>query len=222
MSLGSRVRAWRTYYGWTLDELSGRSGVERGTIGAMELRESKRSDYTAQLAKAFGITVDELLDQSVIPSNRLSHIADAENLPLNPSSTVRLSSGTTSRLAPVIDWASLGTDLRMKNEDVKGMEYIPVPNDASTSCKWVRVEKDMTRFGLRKGYKVAIEPITADAGPPIDGEVYLFKTPSGLFFLGEYRTLASGGFEAVPDAGLPLDSERHGITVEGHQAGMWK
>lgn len=220
MTLGSRVRAWRTNYGWTLDELSALSGVERGTIGAMELRESKRSDYTAQLAKAFGISVDELLDPSIPPSNRLGGQTAGERLP--SSSTVHLSSVTTSRLAPVIDWASLGTDLKVKNEDVKGMEYIPVPADASASCKWVRVDKDMSRFGLRKGYKVAIEPITADAGPPIDGEVYLFKTPSGLFFLGEYRTLASGGFEAVPDAGLPLDSERHGITVEGHQAGMWK
>lgn len=69
---------WRNFYSWTLDELAGRSGVERGTIGAMEMRDSKRSEHGPSLAKAFGIAYEQLLDDNFAPFNALEeavHIA---------------------------------------------------------------------------------------------------------------------------------------------------
>lgn len=220
MSLGSRVREWRTFYQWTLDDLSDKSGVEKGTISAMENRGSKRSEFAGALAKAFGITTDELLDETVQPSDRLmtNHTPDAPIL--SAYSTVSASSVTNTLRAPVIAWARLGMELKLPNVQVPSEVQIPVPEEASPACKWVVVERDHPRFGIRAGYKVALEP-ELDGHTFLDNELYLFKTLSGQFFLAEYRTLAVG-FEAIPDSGPPLESARHGIEVAAIHKGTWK
>lgn len=64
MALGSRVRFYREYRKWTLEELAERSSVEVGTISALEVRNSKRSNFALALAQAFGLTVEQLIDES--------------------------------------------------------------------------------------------------------------------------------------------------------------
>lgn len=220
MSLGSRVREWRNFYKWTLDDLSDRSGVEKGTISAMENRGSKRSEFAGALAKAFGITTDELLDESVKPSDRLM-TGGAPTASIHSGySTVSASSVTNTLRAPVIAWARLGMELKLPNDQVPAEVQIPVPEEASPACKWVVVERDHPRFGIRAGYKVAVEPML-EGHAFRDNELYLFKTLSGQFFLAEYRTLAVG-FEAVPDSGPPMESARHGIEVVAIHKGTWK
>lgn len=63
MTLGRRVRFYREKLQLTLDDLSERSGVEVGTISALENRNSSRSQFTGHLAKAFGLTIEQLLDE---------------------------------------------------------------------------------------------------------------------------------------------------------------
>jgi transcriptional regulator with XRE-family HTH domain len=63
MALGNRIRTYREKRGWTLLELSDASGVDVGTISALEVRDSIRSKYALQIARAFGLTLDELLDE---------------------------------------------------------------------------------------------------------------------------------------------------------------
>lgn len=220
MSLGSRVREWRTFYQWTLDDLSDKSGVEKGTISAMENRGSKRSEFAGALAKAFGITTDELLDESVHPSDRLMTNQSALSSIHSGYSTVSTSSVTKQLLAPVIAWSRLGMELKLPNEQVPAEAQIPVPEEASSACKWVVVEREHPRFGIRAGYKVALEPLL-EGHAFVDNELYLFKTLNGQFFLAEYRTLAVG-FEAIPDSGPPLESVRHGIEVAAIHKGTWK
>lgn len=60
MALGKNVEALRRRNGWTMEDLSVRSGVEVGTINALEKRDSKRSQYATALARAFGLSVEEL------------------------------------------------------------------------------------------------------------------------------------------------------------------
>lgn len=62
MALGSQVRHYREGLRWTLEKLSEKSGVDIGTIGALEKRNSSRSQYGVKLASAFGLTVEQLLD----------------------------------------------------------------------------------------------------------------------------------------------------------------
>jgi transcriptional regulator with XRE-family HTH domain len=64
MSLGARVRYYREKREWTLEDLAERSTVDVGTISALENRNSQRSRFTGQLAKAFGLTIEQLLDES--------------------------------------------------------------------------------------------------------------------------------------------------------------
>lgn len=64
MALGNQVRHYRTGMGWTLERLSELSGVEIGTIGAIEKRNSKRSEHGPALARAFGLSLEQLLDES--------------------------------------------------------------------------------------------------------------------------------------------------------------
>lgn len=60
MALGKRIRQEREARGWTLERLSEASEVDIGTISALEVRDSQRSKYSRQIARAFGLTVEQL------------------------------------------------------------------------------------------------------------------------------------------------------------------
>lgn len=64
MSLGKQVRKYREKLGLTLEKLSDLSGVEVGTISALETRSSQRSKFAPRIAKALGLTVEQLLDEA--------------------------------------------------------------------------------------------------------------------------------------------------------------
>lgn len=55
----------RSRRGWTLDDLAAESGVGRSAIHAIEKRDSRTSAHAPKLARAFGITVDQLLGDEV-------------------------------------------------------------------------------------------------------------------------------------------------------------
>lgn len=60
MGTGSKVRALRVARKWTLEQLAEKSEVAVGTIHAIEARDSSRSIYFPQLAKAFGLSVEAM------------------------------------------------------------------------------------------------------------------------------------------------------------------
>lgn len=60
MGLGQHIKARRLARGWTLEQLEERSGVATGTLHALEKRDSSRSKFFPAIAKAFGVTVEEL------------------------------------------------------------------------------------------------------------------------------------------------------------------
>lgn len=64
MALGNQIRHYRTSLRLTLEELADKSGVEVGTISALENRDSQRSAFTADIARALGLTIEQLLDES--------------------------------------------------------------------------------------------------------------------------------------------------------------
>lgn len=66
MALGYRIRKHRLHRGWTLEKLSELSGVETGTISALEQRDSTKSKFGRAIAAAFGISLDEL-ESGAIP-----------------------------------------------------------------------------------------------------------------------------------------------------------
>ncbi len=64
MSTGSQIKKYRKKLRWTLDRLSEASGVDGGTISALENRNSKRSEKFGAIAKAFGLTIEQLCDEN--------------------------------------------------------------------------------------------------------------------------------------------------------------
>ena len=67
MNLGEKIKHYREGLGWTLERLSELSEVEKGTISALEVRKSKRSEFAGKIASAFGLSVNQLLgDQDFI------------------------------------------------------------------------------------------------------------------------------------------------------------
>lgn len=88
MSLGKQIKKYRLAQGWTLEELSDRCDVEVGTISALEVRDSKRSEKGPAIAKALGLSLEQLLDESTDwTSVALVHaisadVADRDALPL--------------------------------------------------------------------------------------------------------------------------------------------
>lgn len=139
-----------------------------------------------------------------------------------PGYTVRPYSDTKTVRAPVVEWARLGTDLYKDFSEIEALESLPVHENASRLVKWFVVDDDMPRFRIKRGYKVALDPHQCTPDACIEDEIYLFKTTSGRFFLAEFRALADGAFEAIPDSALPLDSIRHKIEVVAKHLGTWK
>lgn len=64
MALGNRIRYYREKAGLTLEQLSERSGVDIGTISALENRDSSRTKFATPIAKGLGMTVEMLEDES--------------------------------------------------------------------------------------------------------------------------------------------------------------
>jgi len=61
MSTGTNLKHARLERGWTLEDLSERSGVEVGTISALENRDSRRSQFFGALAEALGCSFEDLV-----------------------------------------------------------------------------------------------------------------------------------------------------------------
>ncbi len=60
MALGSQIRHYREKAKLTLEQLSERSGVDVGTISALENRDSSRTKYASAIAHGLGMTVEML------------------------------------------------------------------------------------------------------------------------------------------------------------------
>ena len=76
MSLGAQLQKYRALAGLQYKELADLSGVDIGTINALEKRKSKRSEHAPALAKALGLSMEELLDAEADHSGQvLAHMA---------------------------------------------------------------------------------------------------------------------------------------------------
>jgi transcriptional regulator with XRE-family HTH domain len=93
MALGANVRRLRKERGWRLEDLSEKSGVEIGTINALERRNSKRSDYVKALAAlpiaptlalsagAFLLGVGEWIQSSAADPGAAAHLLISRGYP---------------------------------------------------------------------------------------------------------------------------------------------
>jgi transcriptional regulator with XRE-family HTH domain len=79
-AVAQHVRALRFARGWSLDELSGRSGVSKGMVVQIEAARTNPSIGTlCRIADAFGVTVARLLEPT---ADRRVRITSAKDAPL--------------------------------------------------------------------------------------------------------------------------------------------
>lgn len=91
MSLGSQVKKYRLAAALTYGELEELSSVSIGSINAIEKRSSVRSAHASALARAFGLTLDQLLDEDADHSGLVQmHVANRRSSSNNEGTLVAL------------------------------------------------------------------------------------------------------------------------------------
>src|SRR5437588_12639497 len=79
-AVAQHVRALRLARGWSLDELSGRSGVSKGMVVQIEGARTNPSVGTlCRIADAFGVTVGRLLEPG---TDRTVRVTAADQAPM--------------------------------------------------------------------------------------------------------------------------------------------
>jgi hypothetical protein len=211
------------------------AGYKSGTISNWAAGRGLPSDEVPRIAALMGWRQEYLNDGSlpkqaaeqtrhvreVVPAYATGSPPEKGRIYEVNLAAVNVSSGTTVKRAPVIAWARLGVDLSKPKEQFGDAQSIMVPEGVSERCKWVVVEEDLNRFGIKKGYKVALEP-ELEGHRFINEELYLFRTEDAHYFLAEFRRLAGDSFEAIPASGMPMDRDRHGLTIVARHMGTWK
>ena len=206
-TLASRVTAARKAADLSQQDLADRSGVGQSTIGMIENGDRKNPRNLLEIARALNVSADWLKTGR---GEMTPYGGDTSSE--RTSSGVRISGDTSSQRAPVIEWARLGVVLLTKEREMPAeAPSLPVLDGAHPESVWAVAEADHPRFRIKRGYKLLFSPVENEADC-FDSEIYLFQTLTGLLVLGEFRRMTSG-YEAIPDSGAPLDSERHGIKV---------
>jgi len=106
-AVARNVRALRTRRGWTLDTLSGRSGVSKGMLAQIEQGRTNPSIATlCRIATALGVPVPRLVELAELPAVRVVAGGDAARLWSTPAgSAARLLAGTEGPvIAELWEW----------------------------------------------------------------------------------------------------------------------
>lgn len=165
MNFGEALREYRENKGWTQEKLSEESGVDQATISAIEVRKSGRSRYSAQLARALGTTVEEMifgaddLSAASLEVNRV-YVAKVDG--------ARLSAGSGE---VIYDFEELDASHSFQREWMKKKGLDP------KRCKLWEVRGDSMYPTFPDGSTVLINLAQRD---PVSGKVFALITDDGL------------------------------------------
>ncbi len=173
MQLGGRIKEARELMGWSAVDLAQRSGVANTTIGALENRDSKRSEFAEVLIAAF-------------PPDKISHVylrtgkgelkASAEERAREPQPEY-VTGNRFSRRVPVVGTARMGDDgfyEEMSPEPGAGDGHVEIQtSDPNAYC--LRVRGNSMFPAIRDGWYVLVEPHS----PPTVGEYVVIKLNNG-------------------------------------------
>lgn len=227
MGLGKEIRRQRLAKGWTLEKLEEESGVAVGTISAIETRDSMRSQYFPQLARALGMTVEQL---------QLPEAAGHTVTYLQPGGTAVAEPPAAYGMTPILAWEHAG--------DLPEGEFVMVPRlDVHLSAGGGRdqVEIELTkdnpqafrtewiRLMKLKPNKLAAMRAAGDSMEPTihDGDSLLIDTSQTNVVDGKVYALWYDGGERVkrlfrlPGGGLRIksDNPEHGSIELGADYG---
>lgn len=129
-------------------------------------------------------------------------------------------SATKTLRVPIVEWARLGEHLQSANTEwpqPELREFIPARQPKGNRVKLIPVIDDHLAPRIVTGDLIAIDP---DNRQPQRNQVVLVKGADGAHLLRRYTPLAGGAFEVIDAAGRVLDSQRHGLAIEGVAVGL--
>lgn len=190
MTLGQNIKFLRQARGWTLADLSSQSGVDVGTISALEVRGSQRSKYAAAIARAFGVTLEELVESTVPHAG--------EQLPPDYGKAQDLSHPTLT-VVPVVPWDDL------MSANLPPRFEIAMPDESMEPR-------------IRPGNLITFS--RDEKPRPGDGVLVRDAAGSYYVRVYRRRTATAWEAHAANLAFAPLDSERDGLSVAAVLVGV--
>lgn len=164
MGIGNNIRYHRDKrLKWTLEQLSAASGVDVGTISALELRDSKRSMYFPAIARGLGLSLEEL---QMDPGEWEASTTKKSFGFYSPSET------TNKNYPRVVGTAKMGDHGYYQDLD-GGDGYVEF--EAEEGAIAIRVRGDSMFPAIKDGWFVVIEP----SGQPAIDEYVLLKFKDG-------------------------------------------
>lgn len=183
MALGAQIKQLREARGWTLQHLSDVSGVEVGTIHALEARDSARSKFAAPLAAALEVSLEALVGHPPAYS-RDAH--PTTRLQAQESSHPQLT------ILPVIPWEDL-----MRARLPTRFEVL-MPDDSMAPR-------------LRLGQPITFS--ASEIPRPGDGVLVADGSGACYVRIYRQRTVDSWEAHALNEAFAPMDSQRDQLRV---------
>jgi phage repressor protein C with HTH and peptisase S24 domain len=187
MALGKQIKKYRKQKGWDQKTLSFRSGVEVGTISALEVRDSAWSRHAAAIAKALGLTIEQLEDE------------DTDHNLGEPSSNAWQQSSETIQQSHKVSESTLGyllTDIVIRNyntsnaregEEIVLLEQPGLIKEWRVSDEWVRLNvhriTSPRNLAIVTGFGPSMQPYFNPGDPLlIDIGINAAKTDGVYFF----------------------------------------
>lgn len=143
MALGKNIDYLLKLNDWTQKDLEKRSGVKNGTISALKVRNSVRSEFVPQLAAAFGVSVEALISD------------DIEDFCVSPADqkmtrkAVNVSSGIA--LIPLLDRKTAGMHERYTTGGEKPPATHAHPGQVEPGLFAYQVDDDLMEPIIQKG-----------------------------------------------------------------------
>lgn len=222
MALGARIRYYREKAGLTLDALSDRSGVDIGTISALENRDSSRSKYATAIAQGLGLSLEKLEDETRDYDLSASPSLDA-------STSAEQTNPDAVRVPVLANAGSMGPGEALMDGDV-------IVGDLLLSQNWVRKEVRPSSIGALRfihAYGDSMAPtfqdgdvLLVDTGTreaAIDG-VYVLEAHERIF-IKRVRQRLDGQFEVSSDnptvKTLDILNGDHPVGILGRVLWAW-
>jgi len=165
MAIGKNIKFHRKIrLNWTLADLENKSGVDGGTISALENRDSSKSDYFERIAHGLGLTMEQLLispenwvedDGWTIkyPEEHKFGFTDLVRTNSNISNSNTSAAPEVKGLVPIISWVQAGQwHEAIDFEHHEDLKYLPCPKSHSESTYALRVRGDSMTASYGKSY----------------------------------------------------------------------
>lgn len=191
MAMGKNIRLLRLTRGLSHDALGALAGTSGQTVSQLEKRDSQKSSYASALAKAFGLTLEELqsadlgtlddaqrlLDDAARRSLYIAAPTDHFKHTVQEPQLEYIGRAAPGRLLPVVGMAKLGEDGYYEELAYPAGHGDGFILHASTDPEAyvLQVRGDSMKPAIRNGWYVVVEP----NGPVEPGEYVALQLVDG-------------------------------------------